>query len=99
MNSELPPHPNVVHLFGVSLDGPQPVIVMEYCEGGTKTERKGESVCVRKHNRKRKRVCVSMWNVFLSFSLFSCISHISLSLSFFFYYKLIMIREFGQVIV
>jgi len=32
---ELPPHPNVVHLFGVSLDGPQPVIVMEYCAGGS----------------------------------------------------------------
>jgi serine/threonine protein kinase len=32
---ELPPHPNVVRLFGVSLDGPQPVIVLEYCSGGT----------------------------------------------------------------
>jgi serine/threonine protein kinase len=31
---ELPPHPNVVRLFGVSLDGPQPVIVMEYCAEG-----------------------------------------------------------------
>jgi predicted Ser/Thr protein kinase len=33
--SELPPHPNVVHLFGVSLDGPQPIIVLEYCAGGS----------------------------------------------------------------
>jgi len=32
---ELPPHPNVVQVFGVSLDGPQPVIVMEYCAGGS----------------------------------------------------------------
>jgi len=32
---ELPPHPNVVHLFGISLDGPQPIIVMEYCVGGS----------------------------------------------------------------
>jgi serine/threonine protein kinase len=32
---ELPPHPNVVQLFGVSLDGPQPVIVMEYCARGS----------------------------------------------------------------
>jgi serine/threonine protein kinase len=32
---ELPPHPNIVQLFGVSLDGPQPVIVMEYCAGGS----------------------------------------------------------------
>jgi hypothetical protein len=31
---ELPPHPNVVQMFGVSLDGPQPVIVMEYCAEG-----------------------------------------------------------------
>jgi hypothetical protein len=34
---ELPPHPNVVQMFGVSLDGPQPVIVMEYCAGGIKS--------------------------------------------------------------
>jgi serine/threonine protein kinase len=32
---ELPPHPNVVHLFGVSLDGQQPIIVLEYCAGGS----------------------------------------------------------------
>jgi serine/threonine protein kinase len=32
---ELPSHPNVVHLFGVSLDGPQPIIVLEYCAGGS----------------------------------------------------------------
>jgi hypothetical protein len=31
---ELPPHPNVVQVFGVSLDGPQPVIVLEFCAGG-----------------------------------------------------------------
>jgi hypothetical protein len=34
---ELPPHPNVVQVFGISLDGPQPVIVMEYCAGGIKS--------------------------------------------------------------
>jgi serine/threonine protein kinase len=32
---ELPAHPNVVQLFGVSLDGPQPIIVLEYCAGGS----------------------------------------------------------------
>jgi serine/threonine protein kinase len=32
---ELPPHPNVVQMFGVSVDGPQPVIGMEYCAGGS----------------------------------------------------------------
>jgi len=30
---ELAPHPNVVQLFSVSLDGPQPIIVLEYCAG------------------------------------------------------------------
>jgi hypothetical protein len=38
-NRELPPHPNVVQMFGVSLDGPQPVIVLEYCAGGIKSNR------------------------------------------------------------
>jgi serine/threonine protein kinase len=32
---ELPPHPNIVQLFGVSLNGPQPIIIMEYCAGGS----------------------------------------------------------------
>jgi hypothetical protein len=32
---ELPPHPNVVQMFGVCMDGPQPILVMEYCAGGT----------------------------------------------------------------
>jgi serine/threonine protein kinase len=36
-NRELPSHPNVVQVFGVSLDGPQPVIVLEYCAGGIKS--------------------------------------------------------------
>jgi hypothetical protein len=31
----LPPHPNVVRMYGVSIDGPQLVIVMEYCAGGS----------------------------------------------------------------
>jgi hypothetical protein len=34
---EIPPHPNVVQTFGVSLDGPQPVIVLEYCAGDIKS--------------------------------------------------------------
>jgi len=32
---KLPPHPNVVHVYGVATDGLQPVIVMEYCAGGS----------------------------------------------------------------
>jgi serine/threonine protein kinase len=34
----LPPHPNVVRMYGVSIDGTQPVIVMEYCAGGSLDE-------------------------------------------------------------
>jgi serine/threonine protein kinase len=30
----LPSHPNVVRVFGVSIDGVQPIIVMEYCDAG-----------------------------------------------------------------
>jgi serine/threonine protein kinase len=30
----LPPHPNVVRMFGVCFEGTQPIIVMEYCSGG-----------------------------------------------------------------
>ena len=30
----LPPHPNVVQMFGVCIEGTQPIIVMEYCSGG-----------------------------------------------------------------
>lgn len=33
--TKLPPHPNVVRLFGVSLDGSEPAIVLEYCAGGS----------------------------------------------------------------
>jgi serine/threonine protein kinase len=33
--SELPPHPNVVQFYGVSIDGPQPIIVLEYCAEGS----------------------------------------------------------------
>jgi len=31
----LPPPPNVVRMYGISLDGTQPIIVMEYCAGGS----------------------------------------------------------------
>jgi len=31
---ELPPHPNIVQMFGISLHGRQPIIVLEYCSGG-----------------------------------------------------------------
>jgi len=31
----LPPHQNLVQFFGVSIDGPQPIIVLEYCAEGS----------------------------------------------------------------
>jgi len=31
----LPSHPNVIHVYGASINGPQPIIVMEYCSGGS----------------------------------------------------------------
>jgi hypothetical protein len=31
----LPPHPNVVRMYGVSIDATQPIIVMEFCPGGS----------------------------------------------------------------
>jgi predicted Ser/Thr protein kinase len=33
--TELPPHPNVVQMYGVSIDGPQPILVLEYCARGS----------------------------------------------------------------
>jgi predicted Ser/Thr protein kinase len=32
---ELPPHPNIVHMYGVSIDGPELVLILEYCDGGS----------------------------------------------------------------
>jgi predicted Ser/Thr protein kinase len=31
----IPPHPNIVQLLGVSVDGPQPLVVLEYCNEGS----------------------------------------------------------------
>ncbi len=33
--SGISPHPNLVQTFGVSLDGPNPCIVLEFCGGGS----------------------------------------------------------------
>jgi serine/threonine protein kinase len=33
--SGIAPHPNLVQTFGVSLDGPNPCIVLEFCGGGS----------------------------------------------------------------
>jgi predicted Ser/Thr protein kinase len=33
--TKLPPHPNVVQVYGVCLDNVKPVIVMEYCQNGS----------------------------------------------------------------
>jgi len=39
----LPPHPNVVRMYGVSIDGTQPIIVMEYCAGGERKATQAET--------------------------------------------------------
>ena len=31
----IPPHPNIVQLLGVSTDGPRPLVVLEYCNEGS----------------------------------------------------------------
>jgi serine/threonine protein kinase len=33
--SDLRPHPNVVQMLGVSSDGPYPVMILEFCDGGS----------------------------------------------------------------
>jgi hypothetical protein len=33
---ELPPHPNIVQMFGACVNGPEMILVLEYCGGGTK---------------------------------------------------------------
>jgi serine/threonine protein kinase len=30
------PHPNIVQILGVSVDGPHLVMIIEYCDGGKK---------------------------------------------------------------
>jgi serine/threonine protein kinase len=77
VNRKLPPHPNVVQVFGVSLDGDQPVIVMEYCTGGTQTESE------RENTTERERVCVICLHSTLTHILFDIYLSISdiLSLS------------------
>jgi len=32
---QLPPHPNVVQMFGISFNKSQAILIMEYCEGGS----------------------------------------------------------------
>jgi serine/threonine protein kinase len=38
----LPPHPNVVQMFGVCIEGSQPIIVMEYCSGGLSVNKRNK---------------------------------------------------------
>lgn len=32
---KIPPHPNIVQLLGISTDGPQQLVVLEFCNGGS----------------------------------------------------------------
>jgi serine/threonine protein kinase len=45
----LPPHPNVVQMFGVFIEGTQPIIVMEYCSGGLSVNEKQTNKQTNKH--------------------------------------------------
>jgi serine/threonine protein kinase len=35
LSRDLPPHPNVVRFYGISFDGQQTALVLEYCSGGS----------------------------------------------------------------
>jgi hypothetical protein len=35
LQMNIPPHPNIVQLLGISMDGPQPLVVLEYCDEGS----------------------------------------------------------------
>jgi hypothetical protein len=35
LQMNIPPHPNIVQLLGISMDGPQPLVVLEYCNEGS----------------------------------------------------------------
>jgi serine/threonine protein kinase len=45
----LPPHPNVVQIFGVCIEGTQPIIVMEYCPGGLSLNMRETNKQTNKH--------------------------------------------------
>eukprot|EP00029_Vermamoeba_vermiformis_P013186 TRINITY_DN80_c0_g1_i2.p2 TRINITY_DN80_c0_g1~~TRINITY_DN80_c0_g1_i2.p2 ORF type:complete len:259 (+),score=17.43 TRINITY_DN80_c0_g1_i2:1827-2603(+) len=32
---KIPPHPNIIQLLGVSIDGPKPLVILEYCDQGS----------------------------------------------------------------
>jgi hypothetical protein len=48
---------NVVQMFGVCIEGTQPIIVMEYCSGGLSLNEK---------ERKKKKEIQTHFNYFLS---------------------------------
>jgi serine/threonine protein kinase len=45
----LPPHPNIVQMFGVCIEGTQPIIVMEYYSGGLSVNEKEKQTKRYKH--------------------------------------------------
>ncbi len=47
----MPPHPNLVQTYGVSMDSDYPYIVLEYCEGGSLDKIVFSEVIKRKEQR------------------------------------------------
>lgn len=47
----MPPHPNLVQTYGVSMDSDHPYIVLEYCEGGSLDKIVFSEVIKRKEQR------------------------------------------------
>jgi serine/threonine protein kinase len=61
----LPPHPNVVQMFGVCFAGTQSIIVMEYCSGGLSVNMKQTNKQTNKHI-----------SIYFSFSIIQIDTHI-----------------------
>jgi serine/threonine protein kinase len=65
----LPPHPNVVRMFGVCIEGTQPIVVMEYCSGGL-------SVNMRETNKQTNKQTNKHISIYFSFSIIQIDTHI-----------------------
>jgi serine/threonine protein kinase len=57
----LPSHPNVVQMFGVCIEGTQPIIVMEYCSGGFQSTNKRD----KQTNKQTNKEIQTHFNLFL----------------------------------
>jgi serine/threonine protein kinase len=56
----IPPHPNVVRIFGVSIDRIQPVIVMEYCDAGIHSSSSSQYILSNLKSHTLTHMCILM---------------------------------------